>query len=67
VYVRERESKKGGEGGRERERERKLEIKKKERDEGSISPTFSRAFFARVFCTNAFFSSYVQKRARKCW
>jgi len=37
-------------------------------DQGSISPTFSRAFFARVFCTHflyeRLFSSYVQKRAR---
>jgi len=35
---------------------------------GSISPTFSRAFFARVFHTNVFFLvTFWEKRARKRW
>ncbi len=33
--------------------------------EGSISPTFSRAFFARIFYTNAFFLVTYKKPARK--
>ncbi len=39
------------------------------KDQGSISPMFLRAFFARVFCTRflyeCLFSSYVQKTRAK--
>jgi len=48
------------------EKRKEVEEEAKEKtNKGSISPTFSRAFFARVLCTNVFFLVTYKKRARK--